>query len=52
MALCFTANSVVHVWEFIRQQLSAPVAICSELQLVSSVVRHGAVYSRVTCISA
>jgi hypothetical protein len=34
-----------------RQQLSTPLAICSQLQLVSSVVHHGVVYSRVTCIS-
>jgi hypothetical protein len=33
------------------QQLSAPLAICSQLQLVSSVVRPGAVYFRATCIS-
>jgi hypothetical protein len=34
-----------------RQQLSALLAVCSQLQLVSSVVRHGAVYFRTTCIS-
>jgi hypothetical protein len=34
-----------------RQQLSAPLAICSQLQLVRSVVRHGAVYFGATCIS-
>jgi hypothetical protein len=28
-----------------RQQLSAPLAICSQLQLVRSVLRHGEVYS-------
>jgi hypothetical protein len=32
-------------------QLSAPLASCSQFQLVSSVVRHGAVYFRATCIS-
>jgi hypothetical protein len=32
-------------WFFISTlQLSAPLAICSQLQLVSGVVRHGAVY--------
>jgi hypothetical protein len=32
-------------------QLSAPLAVCSQLQLVSCVFRHGAVYFRATCIS-
>jgi hypothetical protein len=32
------------------QQLSASLAICSQLQLVASVVRHGAVYFRATYI--
>jgi hypothetical protein len=37
-----------------RQQLSAPLAICFQLQLVRSVVRHGAVYLRATyfCMTA
>jgi hypothetical protein len=34
-----------------RQQLPAPLAICSQLQLVNSVVRHGAVCFWATCIS-
>jgi hypothetical protein len=34
-----------------RQQLSAPLATCSQLRLVSNVVRRGAVYFRATCIS-
>jgi hypothetical protein len=34
-----------------RQQLSASLAIGSQLQLVNSVVRHGAVYIKATCIS-
>jgi hypothetical protein len=34
-----------------RQQLSAPLDIFSQLQLASSVVRHGAVYFIATCIS-
>jgi hypothetical protein len=47
MALCFTVSSTVHGREFmICQQLSAPLAICSQLQLASSVV-----YFRATCIS-
>jgi hypothetical protein len=33
------------------KQLSAPLAICSQLQLVCSVVHHGVVYFRATCIS-
>jgi hypothetical protein len=33
------------------RQLSAPLAVCSQLQLVSSLFRHGTVYFRVTCIS-
>jgi hypothetical protein len=33
-----------------RYQLSVPLAICSQLQLVSGVFHHGAVYFRVTCI--
>jgi hypothetical protein len=41
-SLCFVSS---------RQQLSAPLAICSQLQPVSSVVRHGAVHLRATCIS-
>jgi hypothetical protein len=51
----FTVSSAVHAWEFMifssRQQLSAPLAICTQLQLVSSVVRHGEVHFRATCIS-
>jgi hypothetical protein len=35
----------------ICRQLSALLAVCSQLQLVSSVFRHGAVYFRGTCIS-
>jgi hypothetical protein len=34
-----------------RQQLSALLDICSQLQLVSSVFDHGAVWFRTTCIS-
>jgi hypothetical protein len=34
-----------------RQQLSAVFAICSQSKLVRSVVRHGMVYFRATCIS-
>jgi hypothetical protein len=55
--LCFTASSAVYVLgvclRFVSsmQQLSAPLAICSQLQLVSSVVRHGDVYFRAACIS-
>jgi hypothetical protein len=33
-----------------RQQLSAPLAICSQLQLVSSVVSHGVAYFRAVCL--
>jgi hypothetical protein len=36
----------------ICQQLSATLAICSQFQLVGSVVRYGAVYFRAVCISA
>jgi hypothetical protein len=32
------------------RQLSAPLAVCSQLKLVSSVFRHGSVYFRATCI--
>jgi hypothetical protein len=39
------ASSVVHAWEFVYD-LSSPLAIWSQLQLVSSVVCHGAVYFR------
>jgi hypothetical protein len=34
-----------------RQQLSARLAICSQSQVVSSVLHHGAVYFRAVCIS-
>jgi hypothetical protein len=34
------------------QQLSAPLAVCSQLQLVSNVFRLGTVHFRATCISA
>jgi hypothetical protein len=48
MALCFSASSAVYAWEFMivrnKQQLLAPFAICSHLQLVSSVFCHGVVY--------
>jgi hypothetical protein len=33
------------------RQLSASFTVCSQLQLVSSVFHHGAVYFRATCIS-
>jgi hypothetical protein len=33
------------------QQLSAPLTICSQLQLVSSVVHHGVAHVRGTCIT-
>jgi hypothetical protein len=33
------------------RQLPAPLAVCSKLQLMSSVFRHGAVYLRATCTS-
>jgi hypothetical protein len=33
------------------RHLSAPLVICSQLKLVSSVIRHGAVYFRATCVS-
>jgi hypothetical protein len=53
MSLGFTASSAVWAWNLfmIRQQLSPPLAICSQLQLVSSVVCHGVVYFRATYIS-
>jgi hypothetical protein len=52
MVLYYIVSSAVHAREFmICQQLSVPLANCSQLQLVSSVVRHGAVYVRATCIS-
>jgi hypothetical protein len=37
----------------ISQQQAAVISIdiCSQLQLVSCVVRHGAVYFRATCVS-
>jgi hypothetical protein len=55
-ALFFTASSVVHAWEFFDDlsavggiyQLQQP--FCSQLSLVSSVLRHVAVYFRATCI--
>jgi hypothetical protein len=54
-ALCFTVSSVVHVWEFmICQQWAAVIGSIgrfSQLQLVSSVFRQGAVYFRAMCIS-
>jgi hypothetical protein len=52
--LCYTASSVRICSWFVssRQQLSTPLAICSQLQLVRSVVRHDSVYFRATCISA
>jgi response regulator of citrate/malate metabolism len=44
-ALCFMASSTVRTWKFmIFQQLSVPLSICSQLQLVSSVVRYGAIH--------
>jgi hypothetical protein len=56
MALCFTASSVVHAWEFVyalsavggSYQLHQPFVL---LQLLSSVFHHGAVYFRAKCIS-
>jgi hypothetical protein len=37
-----------------RQQLSAPLAVCSQLQLVNSVFRHGVVRftQRVFCMTS
>jgi hypothetical protein len=56
MALCFMAFGEVHTLEFAYdlsaltgQQLTAPLAICSQFQLVRSVFCHGVVYFRATC---
>jgi hypothetical protein len=59
MALCFTTSYVVHLWEFVYNfsavdntyQLSATLVTFSQLQLVSSVIRHSAVSFTATCIS-
>jgi hypothetical protein len=52
--LYYRANSVgVYLW-FVssRKQLLAPLAICSQIQLVCNLVCHGAVHFRATYISA
>jgi hypothetical protein len=55
-ALRFAASVAVHAWEFVYDlsalgssyQLHLPFGL---LQLVSSVIHHGAVYFRLACIS-
>jgi uncharacterized membrane protein YozB (DUF420 family) len=55
MAFCFTASSAAHAWKFmICQQWAAVTSSISRLflvQLLSRVVRQGAVYFKATCIS-
>jgi hypothetical protein len=55
MALCFMASSAVHALEFVMicqqfVQLSPSLAIYSQLQSISSLLGHGVVYFRATCI--
>jgi transposase len=49
-ALCFTASSAVHAWKSVYDLSAVINSVCSQLQLVNSVVHHGAAYFRATCI--
>jgi hypothetical protein len=51
--ICFTAGSAVHAWEFLYGLAAVIISVrhFSQLQLMGSVVRHGAVYFRAMRIS-